>query len=42
MDSKTIQKLNKLEDTIEQAKLEALGTKGLVSLLDDTLEKNLL
>lgn len=39
MDSKTIQKLNKLEDTIEQAKLESLGTKGLVSLLDDTLEK---
>lgn len=39
MDSKTIQKLNNLEDTIEQAKLESLGTKGLVSLLDDTLEK---
>ncbi|OYS57351.1 hypothetical protein CBF93_09645 [Limosilactobacillus reuteri] len=39
MDSNTIQKLNNLEDTIEQAKLESLGTKGLVSLLDDTLEK---
>lgn len=40
MDSKTIQKLNNLEDTIEQAKLESLGTKGLVSLLDDTLKKS--
>ncbi len=28
MDSKTIQKLNNLEDTIEQAKLESLGDKG--------------
>ncbi|WP_251672161.1 hypothetical protein [Limosilactobacillus reuteri] len=40
MDSKTTGKLiNNLEGKIEQASLDILGIKGLIALLDDTIEK---